>query len=201
MVLGRDTFAGDVLARLGVDNVYAHHADRYPRVPLPELRAAAPDLVILPDEPYRFTADDGPEAFEGVPCALVDGRLLTWYGPSLAQAPSLLGAARCEQGPRKVNVDHERRLDARTCEVGALTVGPDGQLWEQRVAGPRAERHPQRQACSPPCVSSASSGRTWPGRVHRRTMTAVSSVAPPGGMRSVSTASARVSGSSLPGGG
>ncbi|MCZ1005057.1 helical backbone metal receptor [Streptomyces mirabilis] len=42
MVLGRDTFAGDVLARLGVDNVYAHHADRYPRVPLPELRAAAP---------------------------------------------------------------------------------------------------------------------------------------------------------------
>ncbi|WUS49927.1 helical backbone metal receptor [Streptomyces mirabilis] len=93
MVLGRDTFAGDVLARLGVDNVYAHHADRYPRVPLPELRAAAPDLVVLPDEPYRFTADDGPEAFEGVPCALVDGRLLTWYGPSLAQAPSLLSAA------------------------------------------------------------------------------------------------------------
>ncbi|MFD9281670.1 helical backbone metal receptor [Streptomyces mirabilis] len=93
MVLGRDTFAGDVLARLGVDNAYAHHADRYPRVPLPELRAAAPDLVVLPDEPYRFTADDGPEAFEGVPCVLVDGRLLTWYGPSLAQAPSLLSAA------------------------------------------------------------------------------------------------------------
>lgn len=88
-----DTFAGDVLARLGVDNAYAHHADRYPRVPLPELRAAAADLVVLPDEPYRFTADDGPEAFEGVPCVLVDGRLLTWYGPSLAQAPSLLSAA------------------------------------------------------------------------------------------------------------
>jgi hypothetical protein len=93
MVLGRDTFAGDVLARLGVDNVYAHHADRYPRIPLPELRAAAPDLVVLPDEPYRFTADDGPEAFEGVPCALVDGRLLTWYGPSLVQAPGVLSEA------------------------------------------------------------------------------------------------------------
>ncbi|MFE9767405.1 helical backbone metal receptor [Streptomyces sp. NPDC005808] len=93
MVLGRDTFAGDVLARLGVDNVYAHHEERYPRVPLPELEAAAPELVILPDEPYRFTAADGPEAFEGVPCALVDGRLLTWYGPSLAQAPRLLGEA------------------------------------------------------------------------------------------------------------
>ncbi|MEU0431832.1 helical backbone metal receptor [Streptomyces sp. NPDC006290] len=93
MVLGRDTFAGDVLARLGVDNVYAHHEDRYPRIPLAELTAAAPDLVVLPDEPYRFTADDGPEAFPGLPHALVDGRLLTWYGPSLAEAPARLSEA------------------------------------------------------------------------------------------------------------
>ncbi|WP_229858964.1 helical backbone metal receptor, partial [Streptomyces anandii] len=42
MVLGRDTFAGDVLARLGVDHLYARHAERYPRVPVEELRAAAP---------------------------------------------------------------------------------------------------------------------------------------------------------------
>lgn len=93
MVLGRDTFAGDVLARLGVDHVYASHAERYPRIPLEELRAAEPDVVVLPDEPYRFTADDGPEAFPGLPCALVSGRHLTWYGPSLAEAPRLLDAA------------------------------------------------------------------------------------------------------------
>jgi ABC-type Fe3+-hydroxamate transport system substrate-binding protein len=93
MVLGRDTFAGDVLARLGVRHLYAGHPDRYPRIPLDELRAAAPDLVVLPDEPYRFTADDGPEAFAGAPCALVSGRHLTWYGPSLAEAPRVLGAA------------------------------------------------------------------------------------------------------------
>ncbi|MBC2903447.1 helical backbone metal receptor [Streptomyces cupreus] len=93
MVLGRDTFAGDVLARLGVDHVHATHEDRYPRIPLEELRAAAPDVVVLPDEPYRFTADDGPEAFPGLPCALVSGRHLTWYGPSLAEAPGVLGAA------------------------------------------------------------------------------------------------------------
>ncbi|MFH8801648.1 helical backbone metal receptor [Streptomyces sp. NPDC017936] len=92
-VLGRDTFAGDVLARLGVDHVHAAHEDRYPRIPLAELRAAAPDLVVLPDEPYRFTRDDGPEAFPGLPCALVSGRHLTWYGPSLAEAPRVLGAA------------------------------------------------------------------------------------------------------------
>ncbi|WP_445525111.1 helical backbone metal receptor [Streptomyces cyslabdanicus] len=93
MVLGRDTFAGDVLARLGVDHLYARHAERYPRVPLEELRAAAPDVVVLPDEPYRFAADDGPEAFPGLPCALVSGRHLTWYGPSLARAPRVLGEA------------------------------------------------------------------------------------------------------------
>lgn len=93
MVLGRDTFAGDVLARLGVDNLYAGHADRYPRIPLAELTAASPDLAVLPDEPYRFTPDDGPESFPDIPCALVDGRMLTWYGPSMAEAPGRLSAA------------------------------------------------------------------------------------------------------------
>ncbi|MFG2146579.1 helical backbone metal receptor [Streptomyces sp. NPDC048696] len=93
MVLGRDTFAGDLLARLGVRNVYADHAERYPRIPLDELNAAGADLVVLPDEPYRFTPDDGPEAFWALPAALVDGRLLTWYGPSLAEAPAALSGA------------------------------------------------------------------------------------------------------------
>ncbi|MFI8964304.1 helical backbone metal receptor [Streptomyces sp. NPDC053493] len=93
MVLGRDTFAGDLLARLGVRNLYAGHAERYPRIPLDELNAARPDLVVLPDEPYRFTRDDGPEAFPGAPAALVDGRHLTWYGPSLAEAPRSLARA------------------------------------------------------------------------------------------------------------
>jgi hypothetical protein len=91
MALGRDTFAGDVLRRLGVDNVLADAAERYPRIDL----SALPDheLVVLPDEPYRFTADDGPEAFPGVSSALVSGRHLTWYGPSLTEAPAVLGAA------------------------------------------------------------------------------------------------------------
>ncbi|MFF3694788.1 helical backbone metal receptor [Streptomyces sp. NPDC002221] len=93
MVLGHDTFAGDLLARLGVRNVYADHAERYPRIGIDELNAAGADLVVLPDEPYRFTPDDGPEAFPALPAALVDGRQLTWYGPSLAEAPAVLGAA------------------------------------------------------------------------------------------------------------
>lgn len=93
MVLGRDTFAGDLLARLGVRNAYAGHAERYPRIPAAELAAAGCELVVFPDEPYRFTPGDGPEAFPGIPAAFVDGRHLTWYGPSLAGAPEVLGAA------------------------------------------------------------------------------------------------------------
>jgi ABC-type Fe3+-hydroxamate transport system substrate-binding protein len=91
MAVGRDTFTGSVLHRLGVDNVFAADPDRYPRfdpAALPEH-----DLVVLPDEPYEFTADDGPEAFPGVPAALVSGRLLTWYGPSLTEAARTLPAA------------------------------------------------------------------------------------------------------------
>jgi ABC-type Fe3+-hydroxamate transport system substrate-binding protein len=92
MVVGRDTFAGDVLSRLGVDNVMAAASERYPRVTLDELRMCAPDLIVLPDEPYAFGWDDGPEAFVDweVPVACVSGRHLTWYGPSLVEARTVL---------------------------------------------------------------------------------------------------------------
>jgi ABC-type Fe3+-hydroxamate transport system substrate-binding protein len=92
IVVGRDTFAGDVLHRLGVANAYATHPDRYPRPPLTELNEAGADLVVLPDEPYEFTATDGPEAFPGMPYALVNGRHLTWCGPSLVEAHATLMA-------------------------------------------------------------------------------------------------------------
>jgi ABC-type Fe3+-hydroxamate transport system substrate-binding protein len=86
MVVGPRTFAGDVLARLGLVNVFGTGPDRYPHVEAGQIRAAAPDLVLLPDEPYPFTASDGPEEFPAQRVALVSGRLLTWYGPSLATA-------------------------------------------------------------------------------------------------------------------
>jgi ABC-type Fe3+-hydroxamate transport system substrate-binding protein len=86
MVVGARTFTGDVLARLGLDNLFGAGAGRYPRVEAAAIRAVAPDLVLLPDEPYPFTADDGPEEFPAQRVVLVSGRLLTWYGPSLATA-------------------------------------------------------------------------------------------------------------------
>jgi ABC-type Fe3+-hydroxamate transport system substrate-binding protein len=93
MVVGSRTFAGDVLARLGLRNAFADGDERYPHVDLARLRDADLDAVLLPDEPYAFTADDGPEAFAGIRSVLVSGRDLTWYGPSLATARSRLLAA------------------------------------------------------------------------------------------------------------
>jgi len=85
MVVGRATFTGDLLLHLGWHNVFGDAEERYPHTTVAEIETRRPDLVVLPDEPYEFTADDGPEAF-GIPTRLVSGRLLTWYGPSLVTA-------------------------------------------------------------------------------------------------------------------
>lgn len=96
MAVGRDTFTGDVLARLGVDNALADAEERYPRI---DIGALPPhDLVVLPDEPYAFGPDDGPESFD-VPAVCVSGRQLTWYGPSLAEARADLAAALAPTSP------------------------------------------------------------------------------------------------------
>jgi ABC-type Fe3+-hydroxamate transport system substrate-binding protein len=90
MVVGSRTFTGDLLRRLGWENVYDGHDDRYPHVELADLDAAGAGVVLLPDEPYVFSTDDGPEAFRTTPTELVSGRLLTWYGPSLLEAHETL---------------------------------------------------------------------------------------------------------------
>ncbi|MHA3702451.1 helical backbone metal receptor [Jatrophihabitans sp. YIM 134969] len=93
MVVGSRTFTGDVLDRLGFDNCFSAADDRYPTVSAADIAAADPDVVVLPDEPYVFSAHDGPEVFPGLATALVEGRLLTWYGPSLVEARAGLPAA------------------------------------------------------------------------------------------------------------
>jgi ABC-type Fe3+-hydroxamate transport system substrate-binding protein len=98
MVVGSDTFTGDLASRVGLDNAFGEHPERYPRVEPADILAAKPDVIVLPDEPYEFSETDGPEAFPGHPVALVSGRDLTWYGPSLVGARDRL-AARLDLAP------------------------------------------------------------------------------------------------------
>ncbi len=87
MVVGRPTFTADLLARLGFRVVGGGPQGRYPQADVAALDdPALADVVLLPDEPYEFTADDGPDAFHRVPTRLVSGRLLTWYGPALVDS-------------------------------------------------------------------------------------------------------------------
>ena len=50
-------------------------------------------------KPYPFSVDDGPEAFPGHRVALVEGRSLTWYGPSLVTIRTRLTTQLQAAGP------------------------------------------------------------------------------------------------------
>jgi ABC-type Fe3+-hydroxamate transport system substrate-binding protein len=98
MSVGSDTYVHDVLGTCGGENVCGD-ATRYPIITLEEVEAAQPEVVLLPDEPYPFSAEDLEEFYAlDVPAAssyrihLVDGKLLTWYGPRMASSLVQLSA-------------------------------------------------------------------------------------------------------------
>ena len=94
LAVGADTYADDLLTQCGGRNVFAaRHERRYPRVTLEEVVAAAPEVVLLPDEPYAFGAADAAELRRlDLPAArqgrvhLIDGTWVSWYGPRIARA-------------------------------------------------------------------------------------------------------------------
>lgn len=90
MVVGAGTYGDDVLRRLGFHNAGADLGARYPRTSLAAIRDVRPDVVVLPDEPYAFSDTDGPECFAPVECRLIPGRALSWYGPAMVEARTVL---------------------------------------------------------------------------------------------------------------
>jgi ABC-type hemin transport system substrate-binding protein len=99
MAVGPDTYAHDLLCLCGGENAFAERrARRYPLVSEAEIVAAAPEVILLPDEPYAFGAREAAElARLAVPAArsgrihCVDGTLVSWYGPRIGQAIEVLG--------------------------------------------------------------------------------------------------------------
>jgi ABC-type Fe3+-hydroxamate transport system substrate-binding protein len=102
MTIGRDTYIHDLLATCGGANVFGDR-ERYPAITLAEAAARGPEVVLLPDEPFRFRRAHlrELEAFGDMPAVragrlhLVDGKRFSWHGPRLAEAlrtvPALLG--------------------------------------------------------------------------------------------------------------
>lgn len=85
MALGAGTYGHDLLERCGVINVLGHR-DRYPALSRDEARALRPDLVLLPDEPYRFSERHVPLFAAIAPARVVPGEWLWWYGPRIGSS-------------------------------------------------------------------------------------------------------------------
>jgi ABC-type Fe3+-hydroxamate transport system substrate-binding protein len=105
MTISADTYIHDLLAICGAVNVFADQPARYPTVTLDEVAARRPEVIVLPDEPFRFRRvhleDFAP--YVDVPAVrarrihLVDGKPFSWHGPRVGEAlctvPALFGAA------------------------------------------------------------------------------------------------------------
>jgi len=116
MTMNAETFGSDVLAHVGVANVFGDRmrlyplaADlgksapqdaagrdvRYPRIPLDEVRARNPELIILPDEPHAFSPAEEAVFRAALPAARVvrvSGKDLFWYGAWTIDAIDRLAA-------------------------------------------------------------------------------------------------------------
>ena len=84
------TYANSLLAHLGWTNVAVVLGDRYPQADASAVLAERPDVVLLPDEPYPFSATDGPDPLRGVRTVQVSGRAVFWYGPAMVAARAQL---------------------------------------------------------------------------------------------------------------
>lgn len=115
MTINRLTYVNDVLRLMGGENVFAernyHNPPalkdipgglakdaeppiRYPRVTLADLSDTAPDVIILPSEPYAFGKAEQQRLNELLPeipairrgrIHCIDGSLITWHGTRLAR--------------------------------------------------------------------------------------------------------------------
>ncbi len=116
MTANGDTFVGDLIETCGGENIFRERqrkfplaadlgqlperrvegADtRYPRVSLQEVASFQPEVVLLPDEPYRFDERDARElqatpGLERARVHLVDGTLVTWSGIRMGRALEML---------------------------------------------------------------------------------------------------------------
>ncbi len=120
MTFNTETYAHDVLTLCGGENVFASRRrryplaadlnpempaqsvardDRYPRLSEEEIRHAAPELILLPNEPYPFQPEDVETVracFPDTPAGRagrvrwIDGSLLFWHGTRLQHALRIL---------------------------------------------------------------------------------------------------------------
>ena len=92
MTVGPGAYMHDFITVCGAANVFEWRHERYPRVALAEVAERDPEVILLPDEPYRFSERHLPEiraltevrAVREARIYLLEGKHLCWYGPRIA---------------------------------------------------------------------------------------------------------------------
>jgi len=92
MSVGPDTYIHDFLHVCGGLNIFSRRHERYPITDLNEIARRDPQVIFLPDEPYRFSAKHLAElqrheyisAVRDQRVHLIEGKHLCWYGPRIA---------------------------------------------------------------------------------------------------------------------
>jgi ABC-type Fe3+-hydroxamate transport system substrate-binding protein len=93
MTINGDTFIDSHIKTCGGTNVFAHLSARYPAVSPDEIRAAEPEIVWLPSEPYIFKQKHveeiqnllGGAESQNRRVELVDGDNICWFGARQAE--------------------------------------------------------------------------------------------------------------------
>ncbi len=86
LVAGAGTHINAMMEAVGLGNHYADRSD-YSEIEIEDLEGCNLDLVLMPDEPYRWSKRDTVVVAEAAGyldapefCPRLDGKLLTWYG-------------------------------------------------------------------------------------------------------------------------
>jgi len=84
MTVSGDTYVSDLFRYAGGANVFAGSAPRYPEIGPAQVRAAAPDVLFFPSEPFPFSEGHRPAieaAFgQSTPIEFIDGDDCCWHG-------------------------------------------------------------------------------------------------------------------------
>ena len=103
MAAGSDNYMSELLATVGLVNVFDTADGRYPETTLDAVIERAGEVVLLPDEPFEFGAADRAEIESYLAekkhdarVLLVDGSYLTWFGSRTARGLGYLQAVKAE---------------------------------------------------------------------------------------------------------
>ncbi|RME17817.1 MAG: DUF1289 domain-containing protein [Bdellovibrio sp.] len=92
MAAAGETYIHSWLEHLGFENLLKEEK-RYPALSLSDIVALKPQIIFLPDEPYKFTKENAKELKEALPqteLMFIEGKMFSWFGSYMLKAAEWL---------------------------------------------------------------------------------------------------------------